>query len=132
MVWLALCSRRLLLLLRVVCVTPAEAKCELGRVRGSIRQLGTPCLARHSQGVTGALLAGSRFFASTRGAKPFFLAFCHQTRQPAPREGRRISQRPWWRVGRSLEPIQLLANCEAGVHAARPAHSLLFVVSHAS
>ena len=40
------------------CLTPPEVKCELGRVRRSIRHIGAPCSARHSHGVTGALLPG--------------------------------------------------------------------------
>ena len=75
--------------------TPPEVKFELGRVRRSIRQLGAPCSARHSHGVTGALLPGFRFCGSNSGCQTqLFWRFAAKRDSQPPREVRRISRRP--------------------------------------
>ena len=75
--------------------TPPEVKCELGRVRRSIRHIGAPCSARHSHGVTGALLPGFRFCGSNSGCQTqLFWRFAAKRDSQPPREVRRISRRP--------------------------------------
>ena len=53
----------------VVVGTPPEVKSELGRVRRSTPHIGHPWSARHSRGVTGALLPGFRFCGSKSGCQ---------------------------------------------------------------
>ena len=80
---------------RVSRPTPPQVKCELGRKRAGTGAFPAPCSDRHLQGATGVLLSGFRFFASDSRCQIRLLgAFCRQARQPAPREVRRISQRP--------------------------------------
>ena len=73
----------------------AGSKIELGRVRRSIRHIGAPCSARHSHGVTGALLPGFRFCGSNSGCQTqLFWRFAAKRDSQPPREVRRISRRP--------------------------------------
>lgn len=65
--------------------TPPQVKCELGRVRRSIRHIGAPCSARHSHGVTGALLPVFGFAVRTRGAKPNFFGVLPPSATASPR-----------------------------------------------
>ena len=66
-------------------------------VRRNIPHIAPPCSARHSHGVAGALLSGFRFCGSNLGCPTqSFGRFAakRDSRQPAPREVRRISRRP--------------------------------------
>ena len=72
--------------------TPQEVKCELGRVRRNTRHIGAPCSARHSHGVTGALLPGFRVCGSNSGCQTqLFWRFAAKRDSQPPREVRRIS-----------------------------------------
>ena len=83
--------------------TPPQIKCELGRVRRNSPHIGALCSARHSNGVTGALLSGFRFCGSNSGCPTqLFWRFAAKRDSQPPREVRRISRRPW-RAGRPLE-----------------------------